>query len=151
MQGIEYPVRIKVEGMRIQLQDAGGKIVNVSLSSGEELTIANNLVNKLVILSGEVTATLPIEYALEQNYPNPFNPSTSVQFLVPKEGLVTIKVYDMLGQEVATLFSGNAQGGTYTSNWNGKDNSGNFVSSGTYIYRMTVGDFTQSRKMLFLK
>jgi flagellar hook assembly protein FlgD len=57
----------------------------------------------------------------------------------------------MIGQEVTTLFSGNAQRGIYTLNWNGKDNSGNFVSSGSYIYRMTAGDFTQSKKMLFLK
>jgi flagellar hook assembly protein FlgD len=59
----------------------------------------------------------------------------------------------MIGQEVATLFSGNAQRGTYTLNWNGKDNSGNYVSSGSYIYRMTAntGEFTQSKKMIFLK
>jgi flagellar hook assembly protein FlgD len=74
-----------------------------------------------------------------------------VQFSVPTDGLVTLKVYDMIGQEVTTLFSGNAQRGIYTLNWNGKDNSGNFVSSGSYIYRMTAGDFTQSKKMLFLK
>jgi hypothetical protein len=94
---------------------------------------------------------LPLDYALSQNFPNPFNPTTSVQFTVPKEGLVTIKVYDMLGQAVVDLYSGNAQAGTYTLNWNGKDNSGNAVSSGSYIYKMTAGDFVQSKKMTFLK
>ena len=94
---------------------------------------------------------IPLDYSLSQNFPNPFNPSTSVQFTVPQEGLVTIKVYDMLGQDVATLFSGNAQGGTYTLNWDGKDNSGNSVSSGNYVYKMTAGDFIQSKKMTFLK
>lgn len=96
---------------------------------------------------------IPVDYSLSQNFPNPFNPSTSVNFSVPTSGLVTIKVYDMIGQEVATLFSGNAERGTYTLVWNGKDNSGNFVSSGSYIYRMTAntGEFTQSKKMIFLK
>jgi hypothetical protein len=96
---------------------------------------------------------IPIDYSLSQNFPNPFNPTTSVKFSVPKDGFVTLKVYDMIGQEVATLFSGNAQRGTYTLNWNGKDNSGNYVSSGSYIYRMTAntGEFTQSKKMIFLK
>jgi hypothetical protein len=96
---------------------------------------------------------IPVDYSLSQNFPNPFNPTTSVKFSVPKDGFVTLKVYDMIGQEVATLFSGNAQRGTYTLNWNGKDNSGNYVSSGSYIYRMTAntGEFTQSKKMIFLK
>jgi hypothetical protein len=96
---------------------------------------------------------IPIDYLLSQNYPNPFNPTTSVKFSVPKDGFVTLKVYDMIGQEVATLFSGNVQRGTYTLNWNGKDNSGNYVSSGSYIYRITAntGEFTQSKKMIFLK
>jgi hypothetical protein len=94
---------------------------------------------------------MPLDYSLSQNFPNPFNPTTSVQFTVPQEGLVTIKVYDMLGQAVADLYSGNAQAGTYTLNWDGKDNSGNAVSSGSYIYKMTAGDFVQSKKMTFLK
>jgi hypothetical protein len=94
---------------------------------------------------------VPLDYLLSQNFPNPFNPTTSVQFSIPVEGFVNIKVYDMLGQEVADLYSGNAQAGTYTLNWNGKDNSGNNVSSGSYIYKMTAGDFVQSKKMTFLK
>jgi hypothetical protein len=99
----------------------------------------------------EGTPGLPVDYSLSQNFPNPFNPNTNVQFSVPVEGFVTIKVYDMLGQAVADLYSGNAQAGTYTLNWNGIDNNGNSVSSGSYIYRMTAGDFVQSKKMTFLK
>lgn len=94
---------------------------------------------------------MPLDYSLSQNFPNPFNPTTSVQFSVPKEGFVTIKVYDMLGQAVADLYSGNALAGTYTLNWDGKDNSGKNVSSGSYIYKMTAGDYVQSKKMTFLK
>ena len=96
---------------------------------------------------------IPVDYSLSQNFPNPFNPSTSVQFTVPAAGLVTVKVFDMLGQEVASLFSGNAERGTYNLVWNGRDNSGNIISSGSYIYRMTANDgaFTMSKKMMFLK
>jgi hypothetical protein len=94
---------------------------------------------------------IPVDYSLSQNYPNPFNPNTTVRFSVPKEGYVTIKVYDMIGQEITTLYSGNAQRGTYIINWNGKHSNGNQVSSGSYIYKMTAGDFVQAKKMLLIK
>ena len=96
---------------------------------------------------------IPVEYSLSQNYPNPFNPNTSVQFSVPKDGFVSIKVYDMLGQEIATLYSDVAKRGLYTLNWNGRDSNGNQIASGSYIYRMSAsnGEFTQSKKMIFLK
>ncbi|OGU77017.1 MAG: hypothetical protein A2W11_14565 [Ignavibacteria bacterium RBG_16_35_7] len=102
--------------------------------------------------SNEVEVDLTLnEYLLYQNYPNPFNPSTIIRFSVPKESFVTVKVYDLIGQEIASLFSGNTNPGTYTLNWNGKDNYGNNVSSGSYICKMTAGDFSESRKMIFIK
>jgi hypothetical protein len=131
-----------------------------TLENPQEITIDKVILvdvmnNKVGIVNVEIfynnAPEIPVDYSLSQNFPNPFNPSTTVNFSVPTAGLVTLKVYDMIGQEVATLFSGSAERGTYTLVWNGKDNSGNFVSSGSYIYRMTAGDFTQSKKMLFLK
>jgi hypothetical protein len=97
------------------------------------------------------TPTLPLDYILFQNYPNPFNPSTSVRFQVPKTSDVTITIYDMLGQEVRTLFAGEVMRGNYTVNWDGFNNSGAKVVSGTYIYRMTAGEFIQSKKMVLIK
>lgn len=94
---------------------------------------------------------LPLDYILFQNYPNPFNPSTTVKFQVPKTADVTVKIYDMLGQEIRTLFSGQVQRGTYSMQWDGLNNSGSIMSSGTYIYSMKSGEFVQSRKMLLLK
>ncbi len=94
---------------------------------------------------------LPTEYSLSQNYPNPFNPSTAVQFTVPKTSDVAIKVFDMLGQEVRTLFAGEVERGTYTVNWDGSNNNGAKMSSGSYVYRMTAGDFVQSKKMILMK
>lgn len=102
--------------------------------------------------SKEVEVDLTVsDFTLYQNYPNPFNPNTSVRFSVPKEGLVTVKVLNMLGQEIATLLSGNATAGVHTLNWNGKDFNGSDVSSGSYICTMKAGDFTQSIKMILLK
>jgi len=108
----------------------------------------NNIETKILYTNGP---EIPVDYSLSQNYPNPFNPTTSVNFSIPQDGFVTIKIFDMLGQEITTLFSGNAQKGNYTLNWNGKDSHGNSISSGSYIYRMTSGDYTQSKKMLLLK
>ncbi len=94
---------------------------------------------------------LPLDYILFQNYPNPFNPSTAVKFQVPKTSDVTVKIYDMLGQEVRTLFAGEVLRGTYTVNWDGLNDAGEQMSSGSYIYRMIAGEFMQAKKMVFVK
>jgi hypothetical protein len=93
----------------------------------------------------------PSDFALLQNYPNPFNPNTKIQFQVPRTSSVTVKIYDMLGQEVSTLFAGEVVSGTYTANWNGLNDAGVQMSSGSYIYKMVAGDFVQSKKMQLLK
>jgi hypothetical protein len=94
---------------------------------------------------------LPVEYSLSQNYPNPFNPTTAIEFSVPKTSDVVISIYDMLGQEVRTLYTGEVQRGTYSVQWDGLNNSGSKMSSGSYIYRMIAGDFVQSKKMILMK
>jgi hypothetical protein len=89
---------------------------------------------------------IPKEYKLEQNYPNPFNPGTKINYSIPKAGLITLKVYDMLGKEVSTLVNENKNAGNYTIVFNG----GN-LSSGIYFYKLSSGDFTQTKKMLLIK
>ncbi|HQF43299.1 MAG TPA: T9SS type A sorting domain-containing protein, partial [Ignavibacteriaceae bacterium] len=84
------------------------KIVLVDLNKKKVINIQVNVV---------YGTPVPLDYILFQNYPNPFNPNTSVKFQVPEDGLVTIKIFDMLGQEIATLISDNIQKGTYTLNW----------------------------------
>ncbi|MCF8240374.1 MAG: T9SS type A sorting domain-containing protein [Melioribacteraceae bacterium] len=90
-------------------------------------------------------------YKLEQNYPNPFNPTTQINYQVPEAGFVTLKIYNMLGQEVKTLVSQNIKPGTYSVSWNGKNNYGDQVSTGVYIYRIETPKFNESRKMILLK
>lgn len=101
----------------------------------------------------EVDVTGPKEFSLSQNYPNPFNPSTKIHYTIPDAdnnsvSLVTIKVYDILGNEVATLVNENKEPGRYTIDFN-TDAYG--LSSGVYIYTMKAGSFVQTHKMLLMK
>jgi len=98
-----------------------------------------------------VEENIPRSFQLFQNYPNPFNPSTTVRFQVPIESEVTIKIYDILGREIKTLFSEQMQRGTNTVEWDGLNDAGERMSSGTYIYRIVAGEFVQSKKMLLQK
>lgn len=93
----------------------------------------------------------PSQYGLFQNYPNPFNPTTKIQFQVPQASDVSIVIYDMLGQEVKSLFAENVQAGNYSVDWNGTNDAGLKMSSGSYIYRMTAGEFVQTKEMVLLK
>ncbi|MCB9087371.1 MAG: multicopper oxidase domain-containing protein [Calditrichae bacterium] len=94
---------------------------------------------------------LPTEYSLDQNYPNPFNPTTTVRFALPEASNVTLKIYNILGQEVYTLARGNLEAGFHTFQWNATDQYGSRVASGIYIYRLQAGHFVQTKKMLLVK
>jgi polyhydroxybutyrate depolymerase len=97
---------------------------------------------------GEDQEGLPKVFALEQNYPNPFNPSTTIQFAIPvgTYGRTSLRVYDVLGREVATLVNEMKQPGTYTVQWDARG-----LASGVYICRLTVGEYVQTRKALLTK
>ena len=88
---------------------------------------------------------------LEQNYPNPFNPTTTFKYALKEEANVTIKIYNILGNEVKTLVNENQPAGYQSVIWNGTDQSGNPVPSGIYICRITAGNFTKSQKMVLMK
>jgi hypothetical protein len=89
---------------------------------------------------------IPSEYSLSQNYPNPFNPSTIINYSIPVSGFVTLKVYDLLGREVATLVNGNAPAGNYSVDFY----AGNF-SSGLYFYKLESGSFSDTKKSVISK
>ena len=88
----------------------------------------------------------PERFEMKQNYPNPFNPTTSIKFKVPSSKVVTLKVFDMLGREVATLVNEPKEPGVHTAQW---DASG--LGSGVYFYTLKAGDFVQTRKMILQK
>jgi len=88
----------------------------------------------------------PVDFSLSQNYPNPFNPSTKINFTIPKSGVVTLKVYNILGKEVAQLVNEFKNAGNYEINFNASN-----LSSGTYFYRIETNGFTSTKKMSLLK
>ncbi len=100
----------------------------------------------------EYTTIGPEDYTLEQNYPNPFNPSTEIRFSLPVDKKVSLTVYDMLGQEVKTLVADQEYAsGSHAIAWDGTNNAGKSVASGSYVYTLTFGNFQKSQKMMLVR
>ncbi|MHB9040542.1 MAG: T9SS type A sorting domain-containing protein, partial [Melioribacteraceae bacterium] len=96
----------------------------------------------------EVNFNAPVNFVLGQNYPNPFNPETVISYQLPVGGLVTLKVYDLLGREIATLVNEYKTAGTYNSQFSIR----NFqLPSGVYFYTLKAGNYLQAKKMLVIK
>ena len=95
------------------------------------------------VAEGEGT---PIQFALEQNYPNPFNPTTTIRFVVASNSRVSLRVFDLLGRELASLVDGDKLPGRYEIVWNASR-----CASGIYFYRLEAGKFSQVRKMILIK
>jgi hypothetical protein len=92
-----------------------------------------------------------VPVALHQNYPNPFNPATTISYSIVEKGHVTLKIFDASGRYVACLVDGHPEAGSQTAQWNGRDEKGNPVASGIYLYRLTADDHTLSKKMVLLR
>ncbi|MFQ5642033.1 MAG: FlgD immunoglobulin-like domain containing protein [bacterium] len=93
----------------------------------------------------------PEDFNLWQNYPNPFNPTTTIQYQLPKAERVTLKIYNVMGQEVQTLVDEVKQPGVYKINWDGKNSQGLAAGTGLYVLRMAAGHLVQSKKIVLLK
>jgi hypothetical protein len=93
----------------------------------------------------------PLTYELGQNYPNPFNPTTQIAYTVAERGKVMLKVFDVLGREVSTIFDGEQEAGSYRVTWNGRNTNTLPVTSGVYFYRLDSGNFSRTMKMIVLK
>ncbi|MFZ4619525.1 MAG: T9SS type A sorting domain-containing protein [Bacteroidota bacterium] len=127
------------------------KFQNAQIVSGSaQLLSVRNIFDGLISLTplsaGETADPLPKSYALSQNYPNPFNPVTRIQYRIPTEGRVVIKVFDLLGREVRTLIDDDKIAGTYEVDFDARN-----CSSGMYLYTIRSGEFSASRKMILLK
>jgi hypothetical protein len=122
------------------------------------VTITNNSINDPAyritvtgtgddpISADESGSGLPAEFAMAQNYPNPFNPSTHIQFALPVQSEVRLTVFNTLGQQVATLFTGIVEAGVHSFEFDAAD-----YTAGLYFYKLEAGSFTQTRKMMLLK
>ncbi|MCH8305759.1 MAG: T9SS type A sorting domain-containing protein, partial [Candidatus Marinimicrobia bacterium] len=105
----------------------------------------------IVGVDDEEYAGIPEEFRLFQNYPNPFNPTTTIMYALPWRSDVTLEIYSIRGELVARIQQENRQAGYHEIRWNGVNRSGRAVASGLYIYRLSAGDFVQTKKMLLLK
>ncbi len=98
-----------------------------------------------------VSINLVTTWQLEQNYPNPFNPQTTIRFALPAESQTTLTIYDLQGKLINTLVNELEPAGQYDITWDATDMSGNRVPSGIYFYRLTAGEFSESRRMILLR
>ncbi|MBP1682890.1 MAG: 5'-Nucleotidase domain protein, partial [Ignavibacteriaceae bacterium] len=94
----------------------------------------------------QVEEGTPENYSLDQNYPNPFNPSTTIKFRIPESSFVSLRVYNVLGKEVATLVSEEMNAGSYEVNFQASN-----LSSGVYFYKLETGNFVKTNKMILMK
>ncbi len=134
---------LRMKGAEIRIKDAvNGELLDKMLTEGSEIIIPQGLENLII----EVGNNKPLTYELAQNYPNPFNPSTRIVYQIPKDAIVKIVVYDVLGREVRQIVNGFKTAGTYEAKFESGD-----ISSGVYFYRMTSGSFDEIRKMIVMK
>jgi hypothetical protein len=108
---------------------------------------------KIIASSVGGDPTVATDFSLEQNYPNPFKPSTTIRFTIPNEVNVSLKVYNLLGQLVATLVDESRTSGTYTVNFDAGSSGpgGHALSSGVYLYRLQAGSYVETRRLMLLK
>lgn len=102
-------------------------------------------------LSSIENSSVPITFLSKQNYPNPFNSMTNIEYELPHRATISIKIYNILGKEIITLENGIKEAGNYKLEWSGKNDSGQDVSSGIYIYVFLADDYISTKKMVLLK
>ena len=108
------------------------------------------LLKATVLLSIDDHLT-PVEFALHQNYPNPFNPTTQIRYDLPEDQIVTITIYDVMGRNIRTLMNNNQAAGYHSIHWDAKNDIGEGVAAGMYIYTIQAGEFRSTKKMVLLK
>ena len=114
-----------------------GDVWSITLDASDVLSV-----------DGEI---LPTVFALHQNYPNPFNPTTKIRYDLPKDAMVSITIYDVMGRWVKSLVNSKQTAGYRSIQWNATNSFGEPVSAGMYIYMIQAGQFTQTKKMVLLK
>jgi len=130
-------------GIAIQITDASGSGTNVTV--GSEMYI-DDLELSMDVVSDVEDQTQPLVFQLEQNYPNPFNPSTNINYQISQNDFVSLKVYNVLGSEVAILVNETKPAGNYEVTFDASS-----LSSGTYFYKLQTGSFVETKKMILMK
>jgi len=128
--------RLKINPLLTELADLTGNVIPINFINGVILPIT----------SVENNIQKPIDYSLSQNYPNPFNPNTTISYQIPIAGKVSLKVYDILGKEVAVLVEEYKEIGKFIVNFNGSN-----LASGIYMYKLEAGNFVSTKKLVLMK
>ena len=160
--GDEMTLHVKVSGGRVEDIGITGRGCSISQSSGsmmaelveglsiDEVRISSAALSPEEFLIGPniyvEDSDVPQEFSLSQNYPNPFNPVTTINFSIPSPGRVTLKIYNILGHHVETLFNNRLLAGTHAIQWNASTYAG-----GVYFYRLQINEFIETKKLLLLK
>ncbi len=139
-----------------QLNDYAGQVIRVAIHTVSQQTFFALFDDIMVVNNGATVdandqVIIPETTTLRGNYPNPFNPTTSISFDLQKNSDVTIDIYNLLGQRVSRVVKANFNAGRHSVVWNGDDESGQSVASGVYFYKMTSGDYSQTKKMMLMK
>lgn len=121
------------------------------IDTGSGPVLVNTGINRFELILYDEEPDLPREFYLMQNFPNPFNPVTTIRYQLPDPSDVQLEIYNMLGQRVRVLVNEVKEAGYHMVEWDGRNNSGQTVPSGIYIYRIQAGDFSAERMMIFLK
>jgi hypothetical protein len=114
--------------------------------SHENLLLTASIAVPTAVIESATQSNVPLQYGLEQNYPNPFNPSTTIRFQMPSKGFVTLRIYDIVGREVATLVNGFQEAGTHNVKFDASN-----LPSGIYLYRITSGTYAETKKLVLIK
>ncbi len=140
-----------VQGMGTSLEQHNYSFIDKNLNAGKyfyRLRQVDFDGTSAISNTVEVDIANPVDYCLEQNYPNPFNPSTVINYTIPQQGLVTLKVYNVLGKEVATLVNEQQEAGRYNIELNATKLG---INSGVYFYTLEAGNFKSTKKMIMMK
>ena len=131
-----------VESIRVDISQASdpGKLYTVYTSA------AGTWSYSFLSTGAGRTDVVPFAFDLQQNFPNPFNPSTTIPFSIKQNTFVSLKVFDIVGREVATILNGDMKAGNYTRQWNASG-----LSAGIYFYRLSAGKFIETKKLILLK
>ncbi len=152
-------VRVKA---KIAANAAAGAKINLSLqnvvanaANGAAMKLspqaASLTVSSITGIASNEETSAPTSYRLHQNHPNPFNAGTLIAYEIPQAGPVSLKIYNLAGQEILEMVNAVQQPGRYQINWYGRDNTGKLVPSGIYIYKLLANGFEETRKMTLTK
>ena len=138
---ISYDHSMVIDGDGIiQYSASGVPLANIQAKIDELLSTS--------IVNDEIT---PQDFALFNNYPNPFNPVTTIRYQIPQQVRVNLSIINVSGQKIATLVNEEQPAGSYSVNWQGKDDNGNSVASGVYFFQLRAESFFKVNKMLLLR